>query len=86
MFRTKVYKVICKQTANEYILGRISGIMYALAGATPDKAKKRCGYANTRDNDMEMMIFRVNTTKLRYGLMRKHIEAAYPGLCVFEKI
>lgn len=85
MFKTKVYKVVCKQTVNEFILGKISGILYALAGVPSDKTKRR-QFAMAKNKDLDIAIFRVETTALRYSLMRKHIELEYPGLCRFDKI
>ena len=80
MGKKKVYKVECRNVANEYIHGRISGIMYALSGTPIWKERKTYAIARTE----EKVIFRVKTTKLRYLLMRKHIESLYPGICGFD--
>ena len=78
MGKKKVYKVVCRDTLNSFIHGKISGIMSALEGG-PYVQK---AFAIMRKN--EVIVFRVETTKLRYKLMCKHIELQYPGLCEFE--
>lgn len=80
LMKERVYRIVCWNTANRFIHGKISGILQALSITNPDK-KNRIPYAI--EHRETVVIFRVKTTKVRFALMRKHIEAAYPGMCKF---
>jgi hypothetical protein len=78
--RYRVYKVVCKNVANEFIHGKISGILYALSGKPIYGERKTFAIVRVADK----VIFKVYTTKRRYLLMRKHIETLYPEKCEFD--
>lgn len=78
MGKEKVYKILVKDCSNEYILGRISGI---LRGANGDEnwefAQQGFPYSP------KLRILRVKTTYWKYRKMKNRIETDYPGMCVF---
>lgn len=77
----KKYEVLVKDNTNQYICGRISGILLALSGS-----KARRGYANrVIPAGPNMEIFRVRTTRRRYLKMKKLIDLCYPDLCEFDE-
>ena len=75
----KIYKVLVRDATNEYILGRISGVLLALTNT------KDCRYyAMTGDSDNpKYRMIRVETTRWRFNVARKIIEQHYPEYCLF---
>ena len=74
----KEYKIVCWNTDNEFILGKVSGIISALV------------YSPFEDDcvlltdDKYTTTFTFRATLWQYVKMRKVINKLYPGLCKFD--
>ena len=64
---------------NDYIRGRISGILYTICDY-PNGVK----YPVLRNDLTNMELFRTKCTPEQYGQFKKIIEEFYPGLCKFD--
>lgn len=65
--------------SNEYILGRINGIMYAMCGGRIDNS-----FGMKRNSKLDIWILTVDCTERQYSAFADCIEEQYPGLCVFD--
>ena len=79
-FRTLI-KAEYEKFYNDYILGRISGMMCALCDHTTEYEKKCC-YAITQDK--EGWILKIDCYPEDYAKFECFVEGYYPGLCVFN--
>ena len=86
---SKIYKINVDGRANEYILGRISGIMDVFNENDISYAhtvEYMCGRYIWSKRKVCYTTMRVKTTKENYAKIVKLIEERYPGLCEFEVI
>lgn len=65
--------------SNEYVRGRINGIMYAMCGG---KVNQSFGWLHNRE--LDIWVLTVECTKKQYDAFVDCIEEQYPGLCVFD--
>lgn len=65
---------------NNYIFGRISGVISTIAGETK-RGKLSYAHGETVDG---CHFFQADLTKSQYKKVRKIIETWYPGMCNFE--
>jgi hypothetical protein len=74
----KVRSIIVR-TDNDYILGRISGIMLVIS-------KERCNrYAFwDYEDDPCKHLFHVPCNRWQYAKIKNTLESLYPGMCEFE--
>lgn len=79
----KLYEVLVKDTVNDYIRGRISGILLA----TSKGYKHLYGYAHQLIHDGEgyTTVMRVYMTRWQCRKAQKIIEKHYPKTCVFTE-
>lgn len=81
MEELKVYRTLVKKSdmygINPFILGRISGFMFAICNHY-DENKYRCGYA-MEEGDLGY-VMSVNTTEKDYQEFLDVCENMYPGL------
>ena len=75
-FRTFIKKDH-KLGGRDYIVGRISGIMYCMC-----QDKNDISYGIAKDDSVVKLI--VKCTKEQYDAFSEVIEDMYPGLCVFN--
>lgn len=81
MMGEKVYKILVKDCTNEYILGRISGMIRALGD--PNSKNEYEFALKGFPYSPNFRVLRVKTTYWRYRKIRKALEKHYPGMCVF---
>lgn len=81
MMGEKVYKILVKDWPNEYVLGRISGMIRALGetGREDDYEFAQKGFPYSPN----FRVLRVKTTYWRYRKIRKALDKYYPDMCVF---
>lgn len=81
---TRLFKTLVKREnnlgCNEYVLGRITGIMLIMCDRREDKLKN--GYAMEFD-DRGITVY-VNCTEGDYFEFAAVVDELYPGLCVFD--
>jgi hypothetical protein len=68
------------RTNNDYILGRINGIMRMIAREREDRLIWRY------EDDPCKYLFEVKCNRWRYAKIKKELESLYPGICEFESI
>lgn len=75
----KFYEVIVNDGTNQYVVGRISGILEAICGDRRDLKR----FANGSVEGFNFVIIRVETIGWKFRKARKVIEQLYPKKCVF---
>ena len=77
-----VKQIIVTDPTNEYVLGRISGILRCLGGSRKDNV----GFAQFSKRGSGYRVLQVKTTDEKFEKARKIIEHDYPGLCIFNLV
>lgn len=79
MGKKMLYEIIVKDASNQYIVGRISGILETICGDRKDLTR----YTNVSVDDMNFEIIRIEATERKFRKARKIIEQLYPNKCAF---
>ena len=81
MLKKRMYKVLVKNWPNEYVLGRISGMIRAISetdrGDCIEFAQKGFPYSPS------FRVLRFKTTYWRYRRIKYVLNKHYPDMCVF---
>lgn len=77
----RIYEVLIVDNTDEYVCGRIYGMIAALSG----NESRYSEYPIYLVPGMpKMEIFRVLTTRHRYRKMKRIVNLYYPNLCIFD--
>lgn len=74
----KLFKTLISNEKNDYVIGKISGILYALCSCNP-KEVYAMGVFDTG------YLHYVECTEKQYSKAKKVIEDLYPGVCTFDE-
>ena len=81
MMKERMYKILVKDCDNDYVLGRINGMIRALSDTGTDDSYE---YSIQGFNySPALHIIRFKATYWNYRKVRKALERHYPDLCVF---
>lgn len=67
---------------NNYVLGRISGIMAGIC----DPYKEDKTYVNVQPDGSNLMIMKVKASGSEFRKLKEALKAHYPGICTCEGI
>ena len=85
-----IYKIMVDGTVNDYMNGRISGIIEALSsselsfGIEAKTMKIRTGFSKKEKDIIVSWIHRVEATQAEFTVIRNKIDKIYPGLCMYD--
>lgn len=65
--------------SNEYVLGRINGIMYVMCGG-----EMNMSFGMKHNNKLDIWVLTAECTERQYSAFADCIEEQYPGLCIFD--